>query len=114
MVLTAFSQNMKLVRLVSTDTSTVSIHNPKVRTQPRENFSVGTVHLIVRNVGCLLVAIKGIGVFHDELSPTHQSEARSNFVTILRLDLIQGLRQIPIALYVPLNEVSDHFFVRRP
>ena len=55
--------------------------------------------------------MKGVGVFHDELPPAHQAEARPHFVTKLGLDLVEGERQVAVGVQFTPYQVSHNFFM---
>jgi hypothetical protein len=46
----------------------------------------------------LLVAVERVGVLHDELPDPDEARARPRLVAVLRLEVVPGLRQLPVAL----------------
>ena len=46
----------------------------------------------------LLVAVERVGVLHDELAHPDQAAARARLVAVLGLEVVPGLRQLPVAL----------------
>ena len=56
--------------------------------------------------------MEAIGILHDELAATQQPEARTNLVAILRLNLIERGRKLPIGTQFVTHERSDELFVR--
>ena len=82
-------------------------------TQAAENIHVSASHFFITLLSPFLCFVKGIGIFHDELSPTHETKARTDFIAVLGLNLIKTHRQIAITLQVLTHKITDHFFVGR-
>ena len=71
------------------------------------------MHLVVGVLQALFAGVEGIGVFHDELTRTHHTEARAGFIAEFGLNLIQVQRQLAVAADVVAGQIGDHFFVGR-
>ncbi len=104
------SNDLKLLTQVTPYGTTVSGHSPVTQTKPVKNGAVGFGHHLVADLGRRLVAVKAVGVFHDELATTHQPKARTALVTELGLDLIQVLRQLFVAFDFLTGDVGHHLF----
>ena len=57
--------------------------------------------------------MEGVGVLHDELAATHQTETRTDLVTEFGLDLVHVDRQLLVAVQLVAGQIGDHFFVGR-
>ena len=59
---------------------------------------VGSLVRAEADLEAVLVAIERIRVLHDELADAEQTPARTRLVAVLRLEVVPGLRQLPVAL----------------
>ena len=74
-----------------------------------KNPAVGLGHDLVAGLCSRLIPIEAVGVFHRELSSTHQAKARTALVTKFGLDLVEIARQLFVAAQFLACDVSDHF-----
>jgi hypothetical protein len=93
-------------------------HHPRVRldlqgvqSHPFKNLPVSPDHRLIAVLGRRLVGIKTVRILHDELSCPHQPKPRTNLIPILRLNLIQRPRQLPIALHLAGHQRRHHLLV---
>ena len=77
------------MRVIAADRTRVRLDGTELQAAAREDIRIGVVHFLVGNVGSRLVLVEGIEILHDELAAAHESEARTNLVTILVLNLVQ-------------------------
>ena len=59
----------------------------------------------------LLVAVERVRVLHDELADAEQAAARPRLVALLRLEVVEDLRQLPVGLDLARVE-RDRLLVR--
>ncbi len=111
-VFTGFGQHHEFVREVAADGTGVSLHGLETEADTGKGFFVRLKHGPVGLLGTLFVLVKGVGVFHDELTAAHQTETGADFITEFRLYLVQIDRQLLVGLDFAANEISDDFFVR--
>ena len=52
----------------------------------------------------LLVTVEGVGVLHHELAHAEQTASWARLVAILGLEVVPGLRQLPVALQLTRME----------
>ena len=57
--------------------------------------------------------MEGIGIFHDEFPPSHQSEARPYLIPEFGLDLIEIDRELPVGAQQISRKACDHLFMGR-
>ena len=69
--------------------SAVGFHGLRLQTQSLEDAYIGVVHRLVTLRHAFTVAIKRVGIFHDELARAHHPETWSDLVPELGLDLVQ-------------------------
>ena len=111
--LTGGSEHRELMRVIAADRTRVRLDGTELQAAAREDVCIGVVHLLVGNVSTRLVLIKGIEILHDELAAAHESEARTNLVAILVLNLVQKERQLLVGAHLIAHERRDHLLVRR-
>ena len=56
-----------------------------------------------------MVAVKAVGIFHDELTATHQTKTRTTLVTEFGLNLVEVLRQLFVAAKLLSRHIGDDF-----
>ena len=83
--------HLKLFVQVAADRTTVGSHGAVSQAKAVKNPTVGAGHHLVAGLGGILVAVKAIGVFHNELTPAHQAEAGTALVPEFGLDLVEVL-----------------------
>ncbi len=72
---------------------------------------VGGLLLVVALLQGLLGGGEGVAVLHDELAPTHESEARTKLVSELVLDVVEGQRELLVAAQLVADEVGEGLLV---
>ena len=77
-----------------------------------EDAAVGVVVFLVRDIEPRGVDIKGVCVFHDELTHSQQSRLGTRLVAKLGLNLIPDLRQLLITAELFARDVGHDFFMR--
>ena len=85
---------MELVREAAADRSAVGFDRAELDGKALKDALVGLEHHPVLAVGVLVVDVERVAVLHDELAAAHQSEARTDLVAELRLDLVEIHRQV--------------------
>ena len=65
---------------------------------------------MVADFGSVDVAVKAVGVFHGEFTPTHQAKAGSALIPEFGLDLVQVFGQLLIAFDLLAHDVGHHLF----
>ncbi len=71
------------------------------------------MHPVVGFLQRLLIQMKGVGILHQELAPTHEPEARADLVAELGLDLIEVDRQLLVAVQLIARQIGDDFLMGR-
>src|SRR2546430_12516391 len=79
------SQDLKLVRERTADRASVGFDRTIDQTAAIEDTLIGGVHVLIFTLAVGKVGMKGVGIFHDELAPTHQPEPRPYFLAKLGL-----------------------------
>ena len=57
--------------------------------------------------------MEGVAILHGEFAPAHDTEAGTDFIPELGLDLIEVHRQLPVAADFAPCDVGNHFLMRR-
>src|SRR4029077_14833848 len=80
-------------------------HHPRLRLHlvvlepaPPEDLVVRALMRTEARLESFLVAVERIRVLHDELADADETRARPRLVAVLRLEVVPGLRQLPVAL----------------
>ena len=110
---TAFSDYHKFVRTTTTDCTAICFYRTEGQTATVKYIGVSIIHRFVGYVQTSFVTVKGISVFHDEVTATHQTEARTTFITEFILNLIYVHRKLTIRTNITFNQGGYHFFVGR-
>ncbi len=105
---------MELVREAAADRAAVSFDGTELDAEPPEDPLVGLEHHPVLAIGVGIVHVKRVAVFHDELASTHQTEARTDLIAKLRLDLKHVDRELLVARDDLADDIRHDLFVRRP
>src|SRR5207249_10984944 len=86
-------------------------HHPRLGLDRVVLESAALEDRVVRGLVCaearleaLLVAVERIRVLHDELADPDQAAPRARLVAVLGLEVVPGLRQLPVALQLPRVE----------
>ena len=109
-VFAGIGNDLELLRLVSTDRAGVGGHGAVGQAQPIEHSAVRLGHVFVAQAAGFDVAIKGVGVLHGELAPTHHTKTRPAFIAELGLDVIKILRQLAVAAQLLARDVGHDLF----
>ncbi len=96
---------------IAADGAGVRLHGPEPEAQTPENAGVGIIHQPVAAFGPGTVRVKGVRVLHDELAPAHQTEARTDFITELALNLIEAHGQLSVGAHFAAHQVGDDFLM---
>ena len=109
-ILAGCRNHLEFLAQVATNGATVGSHSTVAQAETVKNAAVSRCHHLVAGLGADHVAVKGIGVLHDELAPAHQAKARTALVAELGLNLVQILGQLLVAAQLLACDVGDHFF----
>ena len=104
---------MELLRARAPNAAGIRLHGAEVQTHAGENGVVGVVHGVVAALQAGLVEMEAVGVLHQKLAGTHDTEARSHLVAELQLDLVKVDGQLLVAAQFAPSEVRDDFLVGR-
>ena len=99
--------------VVAADGARVRLYRGKIQAHAGEDIRVSIVHVVIALIQPFPVCIEGIGVLHDELPGTQQSETRTVLVSVLHLDLIQVGRQLLIRSDVRPGDGREGLLVGR-
>src|SRR5690242_8803423 len=102
---------MKLVGPGAANAAGIRRDCPECEAQAPEDTAVAVVHGSVGDVETLFVGVEGIGVFHEEFPAAHHTEARSNLVPELGLDLVEIERKLTVAFDLPPHHIAYDFLV---
>ena len=102
---------MELVGMRPTNGAGIGLHRAEVEAQTGKDRGVSLVHTPVGLLLRRLVNMKGVRVFHNELSRAHHAKARANFVAEFGLDLEQIDRQLFVAFDLAFGDLGDDLFV---
>ncbi len=112
-VFAGLGQHVKLVGAGAADRAGIGLYGAEVQAQAAEHVAVGLMHAVIGFLQGRLVGMEGVGVLHDELATTHQTEARTDLVTELGLDLVHVDRQLLVAVQLVAGQVGDDLFMGR-
>ena len=109
-VFTRGGNHLELFAQVTANRTAVGGHGAVAQAEAVEDGAVSLRHHLVAGLGGCGVAVKAVGVLHDELSPTHQPKAGAALVTEFGLDLVEVFRQLLVAAQFLAGNVGDHLF----
>ena len=109
-VFTRGGNHLKLFVQVAANRAAVSRYCAVAQAKAVKNLAVCSGHVLVADFGRCLVAVKAVGVFHDELAPAHQAKAGAAFVPEFGLNLVNFFWQLLVAFNVLAHHVSRYFF----
>ena len=109
----AVCQYFEFVGCIAADGAGVSDDRTEFQTATGENAIVRIIHELVLLIEAFFVHIEGVAVFHDEFAAAHETEARTLFISVLVLDLVNGHRELLIRRGVHRNQRGHQFFVGR-
>ena len=81
--------------------------------QALKDTLVGVALILVGNIQPGIVNIEGIRILHDKFAATDQTRARTRFIAILRLDLVDSQRKILVGGILILHQEGKHLLVGR-
>ena len=110
---TTFSDYHKFMATAATDSTAICFYRTEGQTATVEYVGVSIIHSFVGYVQASFVTVKGVSVFHDEVTATHQTEARTTFITEFILNLVNVHRKLTVGTHVTFNQGGYHFFVGR-
>ncbi len=79
--------------------------------EPREDPFVRVAVRPVRRSQALVGEVEAVGVLHDELAAAQDAGAGPFLVSVLRLDLIQGDREVLVGVVFTLDGEREHLLV---
>ena len=82
-------EELEFVSFASANGARIGLHDSEVHAETIEDRFVAVVHRVVIDQRGFFVDVEAVRVFHDELAAPHQTEARTDFVAVLRLDLVE-------------------------
>ena len=88
-------------------------NNHVLQAQTLKDALVGIALILVGNIQTSIINIEGICILHDELTAADQTCARTGFITILRLDLVNRQRQVLVRGVLILHQEGEHLLVGR-
>ena len=109
-VFASSGNHLKLFAQIAANGAAVSRHRAITQTKPIKNFAIRIGHDLVALLGADRVAVKAVGVFHDEFTTTHQAKARPAFITKLGLNLVKIFGQLLVAAQFLASNVGHHLF----
>src|SRR5690606_20376664 len=112
-VLTLVREHHELLRSTSADRSGIRVDRAELEPAALEDAVIGTAHRVVALVQPGGVGVEGVRVLHDELTPAHQSEAGTDLVPELVLDLIEVEGELLVRVANLLHVGRDDLFVSR-
>ena len=74
--------------VTAADSTVVCLYRTELQTDTIKYTPVSIVHLLVGLIHTGLILVKGVQILHDKLAAAHETEAGTDFVTILILNLI--------------------------
>ena len=114
-VLPARRVDHELVARGTADGSAFGFNRREIEPAAREDVGVRAVHRVVDLVEppCSFDGgVEGIGILHDELAAAEQSRARTGFIAVLGLDLVEAEGELLVRSDRALDEFCDGLFVR--
>ena len=76
--------------------SGIRLYRERPQSAASENPSVGIIHALVTRVGGIVINVKAVRIFHDELPGTHKPKTWPYFIPKFRLNLVEINRQLPV------------------
>ena len=112
-VLTDRGRVQELLAARSTHGPGIRLHDDVLESEAGEDALVGVAVLLVRHIQTLVGVVEAVAVLHRELAAPQQPCARTGFVAVLVLDLIDRQRQILVRVVEVLHGEREDFLVRR-
>lgn len=101
------------MRDIPADQPGVGFNGPKGKAATCENPGIGVIHVLVADLGAGFIDVETIGVFHDELTPPHETKAGTDLVSEFGLDLVKIQRELAIGAHFSPEQIGDDFFMGR-
>ena len=79
--------------------------------EPVEDLHVGVAVEPVGLGEALVGEVERVGVLHEELAPAQDARPRPRLVAVLRLDLVEDHRVVPVGAVLPLDELGEQLLV---
>ncbi len=98
------------MRARAADGAVVGRHRTELQPEALEDARVGAVHLLVRDLQALGVAVEGVRVLHGELAAAHDAETRTALIAKLGLDLVEVDRHLLVRADLGAGDVGHHLF----
>lgn len=96
---------------VSADFSGICRYRQRLEPAALAVTGVGSLHILIDLLKRFLRGGEAVGIFHDELAPAHEAEARTQLVAELILDLIKGHGKLLVALELVAHEVRERLLM---
>jgi len=109
--LTRFRQRHEFGRDLAADLAAIGLHLAVIQAAAGADGAVGLPHGVVGFLQRLLGGVETVGVLHDELAGAQKTEARANLITVLRLNLVEVLRQFLVGAQLVAHERHDDLLV---
>src|SRR6266850_590290 len=110
-ILTGVGEHHKFLRITATDGARLRLNRRILQATAGKDGAVGVIHFTIADIGTSVIAVEAIGIFHDELAPTHQPKPGSDLIAKFRLDLVEHERQLAIGADFPSHQIGDHFLM---
>ena len=107
-------QHQEFMRVVTADGARGGAHRNGFQAHAFIGAQVADHVAVVGMQGRVDIDVEIVAILHQEFAAPHHAEARAYLVAEFPLDVIQGQRQVLVAVHVGPEDVGDHLFVRRP
>ena len=111
LTLTHLRNGCELVRIASSDSARIRFYRAKCQSASCKDLVISIVHFLIALIQTFIISVEGISVFHNKFTTSHQSKARSCFISVLCLDLIKIHRKLTVGRNVVANDICKDFFV---
>lgn len=96
---------------VSADFSGICRYRQRLEPAALAVTGVGSLHILIDLLKRFLRGGEAVGIFHDELAPAHEAEARTQLVAELVLNLIKGHGKLLIALELVAHQIGKRLLM---
>ena len=111
-VLARAGRREEVDRLAAAHHPRLGLRRRSTRPAALEDPVVGLLVCAEARLEPVLVAVERVRVLHDELADAEEAGARPRLVAVLRLEVVPGLRQLPVALDLA-GVVGERLLVRQ-
>ena len=101
------------MRVFAADRAAVGLRHDDVEAAALVYSFVGLRHSAVADGESFLVCVEAVAVLHVEFAHSEESGARALLIPEFRLYLVEGAREVAVAVHIRLEDVGDDFFVGR-